>query len=277
MSRQGGLRARETRSLERVRGPDAEGVRCLDGVSTGDLGRGVAHVAGELLERHPVIREQRRRPVTDAVAPEVGEGPTARQSSLPGGWEYTSAVSGKLAPSTKRSLLVALLQLAWVGLLAIGASGIVAGLMGSALGPDFVAGDFPGVTYTPARCADLQEYAPPGTSCNHAAAIHHQDETVSYRMGAGVLGAVVFAVWFVTRRRLAGDAGTASARLPLGFVATAGLAMFGIVGLATLASGLGLLVLGPETGAGADLSAAVVSLIVAGVFATKLHRILTGC
>lgn len=61
--------------LERVRGPDAEGVRCLDGVSTGNLGRGVAHVAGKLLERHPAVREQRRRPVTDALAPEIGEGP----------------------------------------------------------------------------------------------------------------------------------------------------------------------------------------------------------
>lgn len=183
----------------------------------------------------------------------------------------------KLSPRTRRSLVGAVLELTWVGLIAIGASGVIAGAMGSAFGADFVAGDFPGVTYTPARCADLQEYAPPGTSCNHAAAIHHEDETVSYRVGAGVLGALVFGLWFVTRRRLPGDVGTANAGLPPGFVATAGLAMFGIVGLATLASGLGLLVLGTGTGAGADLSAAVVSLIVAGTYATKLHGVLTAC
>jgi hypothetical protein len=40
----GRLRAREAGSLERFRGPDAEGVRRLKRVSTGDLGRGVAHV-----------------------------------------------------------------------------------------------------------------------------------------------------------------------------------------------------------------------------------------
>jgi hypothetical protein len=185
----------------------------------------------------------------------------------------TRRIAG-LALSTMRSLTDAALLLTWVGLLAIGASGILAGAMGSAFGADFVAGDFPGVTYTPARCADLQEYAPAGTSCNQAAALHHQDETVSYRVGAGLLGALVFGVWFVARRRLAGGAGTLAAGLPQGFVATAGVAMFGIVGLATLALGLDLLVLGPGTGAGADLSAAVVSLIVAGVFATKVYRIL---
>lgn len=179
-----------------------------------------------------------------------------------------------LAPSTKRSLADVLLQLAWVGLLAIGASGILAGAMGIAFGADFVAGDFPGVTYTPARCADLQEYAPAGTSCNQAAALHHQDETVSYREGAGLLGALVFVLWFFARGRLAGGTGEVGAGLPPGFVATAGLAMFGVVGLVMLALGLGLLVLGPGTGAGADLSAAIVSLIVAGVFATRLYRTL---
>jgi hypothetical protein len=174
----------------------------------------------------------------------------------------------------KRSLLGAVLQLTWVGLLAIAASGIVAGLMDSVLGADFVAGDFPGVTYTPARCADLEEYAPAGTSCNEAAALHHADETVSYRLAAGLPGALLVVVWLVGRRRLTGGTGERDAGLPLGFVATAGAAMFGIVGLALLALGLNLLVLGPGTGAGADLSAAIVSLSVAGVFATKLYRTL---
>lgn len=178
------------------------------------------------------------------------------------------------APSTLRSLAGAALLLTWVGLLAIGASGILAGAMGSAFGADFVAGDFPGVTYTPARCADLQEYAPPGTSCNQAAALHHEDETVSYRVGAGLLGALLLVLWFFARRRLAGGTGESAAGLPPGFIATAGLAMFGVVGLAMLALGLELLVLGPGTGAGADLSAAIASLGVAAVFATKLYRTL---
>src|ERR1700674_2811960 len=226
--------------------------------------------------RRPRLSPSRRRDYTSAVHPST-EIPLDAGAPVDGPIDQvrlggSTRRGTQLAPATKRSLAGVLLLLAWVGLLAIGASGIVAGVMGSVFGADFVAGDFPGVTYTPARCADLQEYAPAGTSCNEAAALHHADETVTDRVAAGVLGTLVFVVWLLARRRFAAGASELGAGLPPGFVATAGLAMFGIVGLATLALGLNLLVLGPGTGAGADLSAAVVSLIVAGVFATKLYR-----
>ena len=53
-----------------------ERVGCLDRIAPGDLGRSVAHLAGELFKRHPVVGQERRRPVADPVAPEVGERPT---------------------------------------------------------------------------------------------------------------------------------------------------------------------------------------------------------
>jgi hypothetical protein len=48
--------------------------------------------------------------------------------------------------------------------------------------------------------------------------------------------------------------------------------LFGGVGLALLAQGLELLALGPSTGEGADLSAGIVSLLVAALFGVGLYR-----
>ena len=172
-----------------------------------------------------------------------------------------------MAPATVRSLALGVLFLAWVGFVSIGASGVVAAGIQAAFGARFLAGDLPDVTYTPDRCADLKEYAPSGATCEEAAALHHADETVTYRLAAGVLGLLLLGAWLVARRRGAlGDA------LPAGLVEAAGTALFSVVGLALLAQGLELLTLGPGTGEGANLSAGLVSLAVALLFAVALYR-----
>ena len=173
-----------------------------------------------------------------------------------------------MAPSTTRALAVAVLFLAWVGFLSIGVSGVVAAGMQAAFGAGFVAGDLPDVTYTADRCAELKEYAPANASCEEAAALHHADETITYRIAAGVLGLVLLGLWALVRRRGALGPG----RLPDGLVAGAGCAPFGVVGLALLAQGLELLALGPSSGEGADLSAGIVSLVVAVLFGRSLYR-----
>ena len=175
-----------------------------------------------------------------------------------------------MAPSTTRALAGAVLFLAWVGFLSIGVSGVVAAGMQAAFGAGFVAGDLPDVTYTADRCAELKEYAPANASCEEAAALHHADETITYRIAAGVLGLVLLGLWALVRRRGALGPG----RLPDGLVAGAGCAPFGVVGLALLAQGLELLALGPSSGEGADLSAAMVSLVVAVLFGRSLYRTL---
>ena len=164
-----------------------------------------------------------------------------------------------------RALAVNCLMLAWVGLLAVGASGAFGAVMNATLGPAFVAGDLPGNTYTPDRCSDLMEYAPTAATCEEAAAIHHTDELVTSRIAAGTLGLVALAVWLVMRRRVTTDA------LPPGVVSAAGTAMFGIVGLALTGLALNALVLGGN-GAGCFLSGAIVSVVVALIFASRLVR-----
>ena len=175
-----------------------------------------------------------------------------------------------MKPSTIRSLALGVLLLAWVGFVSIGVGGVVAAGMQAAFGAGFLAGDIPGVTYTPDRCADLKEYAPSSSTCAEAAALHHSDETVTYRLAAGVLGLLLLGVWIVARRRAAGDG-----PLPAGLIEAAGSALFGVVGLALLAQGLELLALGPGTGEGADLSAGIVSLVVAALFGVALYRSLS--
>jgi hypothetical protein len=173
-----------------------------------------------------------------------------------------------MAAPTVRSLALGVLFLAWVGFVSIGASGVVAAGMQAAFGAGFLAGDLPDVTYSADRCADLKEYAPPSASCAEAAALHHSDETVTYRIAAGVLGLLLLGVWLVARRR---DVDPREG-LPPGLVEAAGSALFGVVGLALVAQGLELLALGPSTGEGADLSAGIVSLVVAAFFVVGLYR-----
>jgi hypothetical protein len=165
-----------------------------------------------------------------------------------------------------------------IGLLAIGLSGLLAWGAGAAFGKPFVSGDAPGVTYTAARCAEYHEYAPGEPTCAKAAVAHHFTEVVGYRLDAGILGLVVLAVWLgLVRpwRRGARAAATYDA-LPEGFAATVGAALFGAAAAITLPGGLMELVFGGrDNGAGALLSAGVVSTLAFAGFALSLWRSLS--
>jgi hypothetical protein len=172
---------------------------------------------------------------------------------------------------TTRSFLQSTLFLVWVGLLSIGASGLVAGAMSYAWGNDFVAGDLPWVTYTAERCTELQHGSPTTVDCREAAAIDHAEEVIGYRIAAGVLGLLLLLGWAVWLRRepQPDDA------LPPGLVSAAATAMFVAAGLGLGAIGVNLLVISPSAGPGAYLSAAIVSLVVAALFGVRLRKEMT--
>lgn len=160
-----------------------------------------------------------------------------------------------------------------VGMVAIGASGVLALSMRAAFGDRFVAGDPIGVTYTSSRCADFLEYAPDAADCEAAASEHHAGEVVDLRIAAGPLGAIVLVGrWLVRRRRApTGPRG----QLPDGFVATIGASLFGAAAVVLGGEGLGVLVFeGPSHGPGQWISAGVVSLVVFAAFAHLLWRTL---
>ncbi|MDP9295967.1 MAG: hypothetical protein M3O88_04635 [Actinomycetota bacterium] len=163
-----------------------------------------------------------------------------------------------------------LTRLAAIGFLAIGLSGLLAGLFGALFGETFVAGDAPGVTYTQARCADYFEYQPGSRTCEQAATLHHYGEVVDYRVAAGILGLLVLAGYLLAHRR----GWTATPNLPQGFAATIGVGVFGLAAAGLLLQSLNQFVLGETAGVGGYLSGGVVSLVVACGFGLSLFRLL---
>jgi hypothetical protein len=217
----------------------------------------------------------------------VGPGTSERQDVAVDPSPNGSPAGGSVEPrEIVLELAFVLGRLAVIGLLAIGASGLVAWAMGAAFGTAFVAGDAPGVTYTPDRCADLSEYAPGARTCEAAAASHHFDETVTYRVAVGVAGLAGLGAYAASRRSLrrrhrarrnGKDMATSGRRrsaLPEGFEATVGTVAFGLVGLGLVALAASLVALGPHAGAGAPLSAGLVALAVAVPFGISLWRVL---
>ena len=204
-------------------------------------------------------REARRRAVERFGAPRA----LARQ--------FSSAPRRLLPTPVLIQLVLVAALVGGIGLAAMGASGVVAQGMGMTFGKRFVAGDPPGVTYTPQRCADFMEYYPAAASCQDAAVAHHFDEDVQYRLAAGVLGLLVLGGYGALgrRRRRSMTVGL----LPEGFVATVGGSLFGVAGAVLLLQGLNQLVLGLP-GAGPSLSDGAVSLVVAAAFLVSLHRTL---
>ena len=159
-----------------------------------------------------------------------------------------------------------------VGLVAIGASGALAELLGRAFGARFVAGDLPDVTYTPQRCAEFLEYFPNAGSCAQAAALHHWGEVVEYRVAAGVLGLLVlgaFALWRRgRRRRQAQYLGV----LPDGFSATVATSLYGVAAAILGLQSLESFVVARGAGNGQWLSGAIVALAMAVAYGTSLYR-----
>jgi hypothetical protein len=175
-----------------------------------------------------------------------------------------AAVVGELARAT--------VLLGAVGLVAIGASGALAELLGRLFGPAFVAGDLPGVTYTTQRCAEFLEYFPDAGGCEQAAAMHHWGEVVEYRVAAGVLGLLVLGAFLVWRGRRRGQGPQYLGVLPDGFSATVATSLFGVAAAVLTLESLDSLLAADGSGTGQWLSAAIVASAMAVGYGISLYR-----
>ncbi|MBV9664079.1 MAG: hypothetical protein JOZ37_08940 [Actinobacteria bacterium] len=170
-----------------------------------------------------------------------------------------------------RPVVLAAMFLIAVGLIAIGVSGGVAQVMGSASSARFVAGDAPGFVNPPARCDYYLEYYPQGHTCSGAAALHHFDEVVLYRLAAGLLGLTVLAGYlWQRRRRRAHDL----AVLPDGFIATIGATVFTAAGLFLILYAIDQWKVQSSSGTGQYFSGGLVALPVGIAFGISLLRTL---
>jgi hypothetical protein len=233
--------------------------------------RGSAHIVRRILSE---VEEHLR----DAVADEVAAGATEEQAQRRAIARFGDArtvarrFSKGLAPVPPAAVLAELARVATllgaVGLVAIGVSGGIAELFGRVFGPAMVAGDLPGDTYTPQRCADFLEYFPHAGSCARAAALHHWGEVVEYRVAAGVLGLLVLAGYALWRRGR--DDAAYVGVLPDGFSATVATALYAVAGALLLLQSAGAHLAGG--GDGQWLSGAIVALALAGTYGLRLYR-----
>jgi hypothetical protein len=129
-----------------------------------------------------------------------------RASLEPGDDSHMAEYVGRLragvqVPRPARAHLY-LLRTAALAFIAIGVSGAVCGFVRYRYGDHTLAADSQSQTLSAARCADLLEYHPEKTNCSAAELAHHADEVVEYRLGAGVMGLLAMATYFIARSRL---------------------------------------------------------------------------
>jgi hypothetical protein len=178
------------------------------------------------------------------------------------------------------AVVVELARATWllggIGLAAVGASGLFAWLLQGVAGASFLAGDGTGIAYTPARCADFLTYFPGAASCEAAAALHHADEIVTYRVALGAVGLSLL-VAYAARRRITGRQDRSGWRLPpvatpavaaVVFAGAAAVLLLGTVGLWVGEARHGV----APTGIGGMLSGGVVSLAAAAASVAVVGR-----
>jgi hypothetical protein len=154
------------------------------------------------------------------------------------------------------SLLPSVVSMAWhlaaIGLVAVGLSGVLALGARVTMGSSFVAGDSTGVTYTSARCADLERLAPGSSSCTAAASAHHAAEVGLDRIAAGLLGGAALGGWWLVLRRR-------PSAFPLDLEPVLAAAAFGLAAVVLCGQGAVSLAEGLHHGAGQWITGAVVA------------------
>lgn len=181
---------------------------------------------------------------------------------------HDQRLRGRGAVTLLSDLAVSAWKLASVGLLAVGASGLVAAVMNVVAGPGFVGGTPRGfIAFSGAACRHWLANWPGAHGCAQAAVLEASSDAVSLRLLAGLAGLVMLAAYLLARR-------WSPRVLPDGFVPTVAVCVFGAVGagLAWLAaSGVAA---GTFYRPGFYLSGAIAALVVAVGYLPSLLRTL---
>ncbi len=159
---------------------------------------------------------------------------------------------------------------AW-GALAVGVSGLVAGVMRLVgASNQFLAGPWSTSGISVSDCRRWQSLYPHAGSCARAAMADWANETVVYRVAFGVLGLVALGALRIGRHRLFPLRRWAP--LPATVVDTIATTIFAVSGVWLAGLGIDALVVSSAQGSGQWLSAAGVALGAASVFGAHLLR-----
>jgi hypothetical protein len=175
-------------------------------------------------------------------------------------------VTGRSVTAVLGDMFLAAWKLAGLGLIAVGASGLVVALMNVTLGRVFTGQAPPGVRFPKADCAYWMRLWPTAPTCGAAHMLEASSDAVVLRFGAGIVGVALFEAYvivhYLTRRRGHGPAVLLAGYFPL---------------LATCVFGAGALSLGlaqltgftVSQGPGSYLSGAIVAAAVALAYGVR--------
>lgn len=169
-------------------------------------------------------------------------------------------------PAVFRDLVLSGWLLGATGLVAVGASGLVAAVMNTMLGRQFVGGVADAVRLRGSACQHWLAVQPAAHTCVQAATLENSADAVSLRLLAGIVGLILLGGYHLAGR------GRIRSSLPDGFVPAVAASIFGITGIgltwvAAQDSTIGLI-----PGPGFYLSGAIVCLVAVAACAVPLGR-----
>jgi hypothetical protein len=153
---------------------------------------------------------------------------------------------------------------------AVGVSGILAGLLGAFAGSRFLVDVAPGQALAASDCARWLAADPTASSCREAAVTDWAAETVAYRIVAGLVGIGLLLAYSWVRRRPVGRGRWST--LPDPVSNTVAVTLFGAAGLWMVALGVDAIAVSSGRGSGQWFSAAVVAVAAAAIFGRRLLR-----
>jgi hypothetical protein len=167
-----------------------------------------------------------------------------------------------------RQFVLSAVVLGGIGAMAVGASGAISAGIEWVAGSRVVAAPTSGQLLAANDCARWLGLNPSAGTCRAAATADWVNEVIWYRLALGVLGALALAVFIIVRRR--------STRvhewtlLPAAISDTIAATLFCVGGVWTLGRGIDAIAVSSGDGSGQWLSAAVVAMVAAGIFAVRL-------
>lgn len=168
-------------------------------------------------------------------------------------------------------LIMAAWKLAWMGMLAVAVSGVVALGMNALLGRSFVGAAPAGTRFAAAQCRYWMLNWPGAHTCARAAMLESSSDAVSLRvLTGGVAGLVLLAGYLVARQVYRRRAVSV---LPRGFFPLAAIAVFGFGAAALGVAAVTGVPLGAQSGPGFYLSGSLAALAVAAGYAIRTRRL----
>lgn len=169
-----------------------------------------------------------------------------------------------------RQVTVTALLLGAIGAIAVGISGVLAGIFKLVAGSRALIDVQPGHLLSASDCARWMALDPHAPTCRDAAISDWVGEVVGYRLGAGVLGLLALAAFLLLRRR--GQLRNTWSLLPPVVSDAVATTLFSVAAIYLVAMSIDTVVVSHGTGYGQWLTATPVALAAAAIFAIRLVR-----